>query len=1372
MPGRVVRTIISGLAIVAQISLLAQVPPVQKSEDAISFWSQGLPYISAYTSRDYKVAGQNWAVVQDQQGLIYVGNTNGILEFDGVNWRLIKAGGNSPVKSLAVDTQRRVYAGGVNEIGFLEPHQTGGMVYHSLLSELDADQRAFGDVWVTHSIQDTIYFVTDTHLIRLAGNRINVWREKGFGFSWTGRGVLWLQIEGKGLHRMTAKGPEKILEFESDFRDQSVTTGIPHGKRGWTLMTSDNKAYAVNDENVLRPIPTFNLPEGFVYRSVRLRDGNYALGCLDGGLYIVRPDGTILNHYTRRDGLTSNTIVDVFVDATGDLWLAADKGIMRIEWDSPLRRFDTFQGIDEEVNDVVVFQKRLYAATTSGLYVLAEDPEEPHRQSFVKVPRMEYLTSDLELVGDHLIIGNYFGLFSMDKGGRIDRLCDQNVHTLGAANSRGDHLLFSTAKSVIGEVIKEGNVWKRGRDTVALSGRPYRIGRSDNGNVFIGTRFKGVFEFSFNTSTSPDDRRLADIKSVNHYDTTRGLPSMVNGPLIVARNRPLVPSAGVIYALDVDDRTFHPFQPIMQHFQQKKVEIQHIQQSGSDAFWLTANQDEKTSLYNFKNDLLYKVPAGDRFMAQRLESLFDVDGITFFATGEGLVMYNDKRALADTLPFQTRIRKVLVNRDSVVDAGHLRDARELRLNYTLNSPEFEFALPNYEQTESNEYQFMLEGYDKTWSGWSTETHANFTHLPEGNYVFHVRGRSAYGKMAIEDALSFVVLPPMYRTWWAYALYVLLLVALVKTLMDRRSRKLELEKGRLEQLVSERTKEVMIQADRLKEMDIAKSRFYANISHEFRTPLTLILAPLEAGPENNITVGPDKWRIMKRNAHRLLELVNQLLDLSKLDAGKMELRVKKTDLGKLIAMLSSSFESLAEHRDIRFIRNISIDSKDTWCDIDKVEKIVSNLLSNALKFTPAGGVVYLEASLENLDKAKSLTLSVSDTGRGIPPDERDKIFSPFYQVRHSSDDNEQGTGLGLSLVRELTVLHHGTITLESRSIGGSTFLVSLPVSRSAFHQQELAEIVEEGKAIADPTYPDGRKQTGVETSLNGAADIIRVNHPADEKVGMASWNADKRDAAIVAYNDTVADERDTIVVVEDNSDLLNFITSLLDSRYTVLQASDGEEGFSITTQRLPDLVLSDLMMPRMDGMQLTEKIKQDERTSHIPVVLLTARNESGSKLDSYRMGADDYLTKPFSAEELLVRIDNLIAQRRKLSERFRQKVLVEPTPKQHASLDEKFLFSLRDAVESQLSDPDFGVDQLAAAACLSRTQLFRKLHALTNLSPSDFIRDLRLKHAAELIVSKADTITQIGYRVGFRDQSYFAKCFKKRFGVAPSAYSRA
>lgn len=1344
MPDYVAHIIASGLLVVAQLTLWAQGTLPVKKEPRVGevFWSQGLPYITSYTARDYKVSGQNWAVIQGDNGVMYVGNTNGILEFDGIRWKLIKTPGDSPVKSLARDTRGRIFCGGVNEVGFLEPDQTKGMVYRSLLPELDNASRRFGDIWVTHALGDTLYFVSDTHLMRWDGKQFRTWRENTFGFSWLGRGQLWFQIEGKGLHRMTPNGPQRVTEFDASFPQQSVTTGLAFGDDSWMLITSNNKGYRIENGGRTQA-DYFALPEGFVYRAARLRDGNYALACIDGGLYITTPDGHEIKHFTRRDGLTSNTILDVFVDASGDCWLAADKGIMRMEWDSPLRRFDSLLGIDEEVNDVAVFRDRVYAATTSGLYVLEDDLKERTRKVFVKVPRMEYLTTSLKVVGDHLIVGNYFGLFTIDAQGTLKRLYDQNVHVIGAANARKDYMLFATSTSVIGELIKDSKGWHCGPNTLPLNGRPMAIIRSERGEVLIGTRYDGIYKLAHeNASGSPDAGfKLTDLSRIVHYDTTRGLPSMINRPMMFKSGTVLVPSGDALYRLDESRDAFVRYDPVMQHFQgQKDATVHLIGDAGDNRFWMIVNEGSAPTLYEFDAGLLKRVPAGDRFLAQRVESLFLIDGVSLFATSEGIVAFNG-RPLADSIKFATTIRQVSAGNDSVVFAGHGKNAANPRIGYAFNNLSFQFALPDYGMTSANTYQYMLEGYDDDWSGWSTDAKATFTHLPEGRYTFRVRGRNAYGRVSQSDAWSFTVLPPWYRSWWAYVAYVMMLAAAVRMLMYWRFRRHEAEKGRLEQLVSERTKEVSIQAERLREMDLAKSRFYANISHEFRTPLTLIIAPLD----ELLAKAPDqtKWQMMRRNARRLLELVNQLLDLSKIDAGKMALRVRPGHLRGLLDVLTASFDSLADHRDMRFIKRVAISHDDVWFDADKMEKIAMNLLANAFKFTPVGGVVFFEAAIEHRATERMLVLTVSDNGRGISPDEQEQIFTPFYQSGNAHDGQVQGSGLGLSLVKELVELHHGSITVTSPAEGGSTFVVRLPVHAEAFSPDECV-----------PATIDSPGSKAVDVS--DAADLVHMIH----EPGNSSFDP--------VYIDAV-DARETVMVVEDNADLREFISSILMPLYKVIKARDGEEGHALTMQNVPDLVLTDLMMPRMDGKQLTEALKADERTCHIPVVLLTARNETAARIDGFRVGADDYLTKPFSAEELLVRVANLISLRKKLADAFRVRVLVEPTPQQHISLDDKFLFRLRDAVENRLSDPDFGVEQLAAEVCMSRTQLFRKLQSLAGISPSDFIRDIRLKHAAELIAAKADTVSQIGYRVGFRDQSYFTKCFKKQFGVAPSEF---
>ncbi len=541
--------------------------------------------------------------------------------------------------------------------------------------------------------------------------------------------------------------------------------------------------------------------------------------------------------------------------------------------------------------------------------------------------------------------------------------------------------------------------------------------------------------------------------------------------------------------------------------------------------------------------------------------------------------------------------------------------------------------------------------------------------------------------------------------------------------------------RLQRSRTQKTKQLLdiqqLLNDKLKEVDKFKTDFFANISHEFRTPLTLILAPLENELKKKLPAGGKKNLVLiRRNANRLLELVNQLLDLSKLESGKMDLHIRQGELKLFLMAITESFESLAQYKQIEFIRNINLDDKSYWFDQDKTEKIVTNLVSNAFKYTAAGGTVSISADLvDNRD----LSLVVTDTGTGIPKEEQEHVFSAFYQTKQAASQ-QQGTGLGLPLVKELIKLYHGTISLQSEPGQGTTLTARIPVHKEAF---DASVVVDDGDARS-PFY---------------------VGHQTVDIAGNHTTSP------------TLLHNKDSVLVIEDNADLREFMAATLqNNNYAVLSASDGEEALQLALKYVPSLVLSDLMMPKMDGIAFTKKIKDDERTSHIPVILLTAKNEPQARIDGLRTGADDYLTKPFSPDELLVRIDNLISQRKKLALKFRERILVSPTPAPEASLDDKFLDKARSIVDAYLGDYTFTVEQMAEEMNLSRTQLFRKIKALTGLSPNDFIKDIRLKRAAEMIRQKVDIITQIGYAVGFNDQSYFTKCFKKQFGVTPTEYS--
>jgi signal transduction histidine kinase/AraC-like DNA-binding protein len=559
---------------------------------------------------------------------------------------------------------------------------------------------------------------------------------------------------------------------------------------------------------------------------------------------------------------------------------------------------------------------------------------------------------------------------------------------------------------------------------------------------------------------------------------------------------------------------------------------------------------------------------------------------------------------------------------------------------------------------------------------------------------------------------------------------------------------ELERMRLglEDKVRERTAELEQKNLQIMEMDQMKTRFFSNVSHEFRTPLTLIIGPLEdiLSKENLTEKNRVAMERMHRNAVRLLGLINQLLDLSKLDAGSMRLEMGESDILRFLRLISSSFHPLAERKRIHYHVDIPEQAYLTYFDSDKLEKILTNLLSNAFKYTPEEGEVHCRIKIQSRDAKKNkdfLHIRITDSGPGIPAELVDKIFDRFYQLEGSWQHSSGGTGIGLSLTRELVGLQHGQIKVESEEGKGSSFTIVLPLGKEHLDKQEY-----QLKSAED------REEAGV-------ANLVLVSGGYE--------NRQTEDGGLEEM-----DGKARILVVEDSEDVRAHLLENLEDQFNMLEAVDGKQGLELATDMIPDLVITDLMMPKMDGVELCQRLKSDERTSHIPVIMLTAKATVESRIEGLETGADAYMTKPFNMQELQTQLKNLIEQRKLLRERFSRETEISPSDIAVTSVDEKFLNKAIQIIEDNLGDCDFDVTAMTAEIGMSRMQLFRKLKALTNQTPSEFIRTIRLKRAAQLLQKKFGNVAEITYEVGFNNLSYFAKCFRELYGVSPSEYARA
>lgn len=515
-----------------------------------------------------------------------------------------------------------------------------------------------------------------------------------------------------------------------------------------------------------------------------------------------------------------------------------------------------------------------------------------------------------------------------------------------------------------------------------------------------------------------------------------------------------------------------------------------------------------------------------------------------------------------------------------------------------------------------------------------------------------------------------------------------------------------------------------QNTRLTELDQLKTSFFANISHEFRTPLTLILANTQdltkQKPNEKI------YQIIHRNANRLLELINQLLDISKLEAGQMNIDWQTVNLSKYFRTLISSFTSLAESKGLIFEFQQNKTNLVGQIDTDKTEKIITNLISNAIKFTESKGKVKVEINYQ----PTKLQIIISDEGIGISENKLENIFDRFFQVESNSNRKFEGTGIGLALVKELTTILNGTINVESKKGVGTTFSVMLPINYEKWDETSETDTL-----------------------------LVNQIHQENQKINL-------NDAFIDSENEKI------LLIVDDNADIREYIRNIFATEYYVIEAINGKDGISKANEKIPNIIISDLMMPEMDGFEFCKHIKTQDNTSHIPVIMLTAKANKESKIESFELGADDYLIKPFNTDEIKVRVKNLLDKQERLRSYFMgETVELKPSELKINSADTTFLKKTKTIIEEKMGDSSFGVEALSQELHMSTSQLLRKLKALTNFTPNEFIRDFRLQRAAELLQKKAGTVSEIAFLVGFENLSYFSKVFQEKFGVLPSEYKK-
>ena len=754
----------------------------------------------------------------------------------------------------------------------------------------------------------------------------------------------------------------------------------------------------------------------------------------------------------------------------------------------------------------------------------------------------------------------------------------------------------------------------------------------------------------------------------------------------------------------------------------ENTQVRAIQEDHDGYIWISTNGgisrlDEKNKRfynYNYHDG----IPMGD-FMDG--STCITPDGTLFFGSQNGACYFNPRELSSPREVSPVTITQFFIynkqteSRDTRLPVPISN--RIVELPYNQNTFNISFNVLDYTQSSQVEFSYMLEGLENAWYSTQGDNQVTFRNIPHGNYVFKVKTRFRNQEWNENAAqLTVVIAPPLWLTWYAKLSYVILFIFALYALLRFYKRKLDLESS----LEVERKQSLNKQ-----ELNEERLRFYTNITHELRTPLTLILGPLE-DLLSDATLSPkhaNKISIIHDSATRLLNLINRILEFRKTETQNRKLSVAKGDLGQLVQEVGLRYKELNPNNKVNYHIHIETEDTEIFYDADMITIILDNLMSNAAKYTSEGDITLSLRSVEE-NQIKYTEISVSDTGHGIDAEALPHIFDRYYQAK--SKYQASGSGIGLALVKGLSELHEGILKVESAVDTGTTFTLRL---------------------LTENTYPNA----------------IHAQHDMEKK---------PMDAEETTITDTPTENHPIVLVVEDNADIREYIRSSFTDIYEVITAKDGKEGWELAQARIPNIIVSDIMMPVMDGIELCKRIKEDMRTSHIPVILLTAKDSLQDKEEGYASGADSYLTKPFSAKLLHSRINNLLETRKKIASLL---ALADTQPKQESAvsslnkLDNEFLQKITQIIEENLEMEKMDIAFIADKMCMSHSTLYRKIKGLTDMSANEFIRKVKMRKGVELLMSGQYTISEIAYMIGFSSVAYFRQCFKDEYGMSPSDY---
>lgn len=1306
-------------------------------------------------------------LLEDRQGFIWVGTQDGLNRFNGYNFKVFRSNpensnsiSNGHINCIIQDSDGQIMIGTRNGLNIYDgeketfeviqndPEKLNSLSHNNVTVILEDSRKR---IWVgteyglnlmkKQPLTFERYDRNPSSSTSLSNNYISSIFEDKKGNIWVGtKNGLNLFDEENRIFRSFHHDPSNEFSLSSN----EITEVFQDNKHHIWVGTFDGlNQFDLESHKFRRHLydPTA-ISNNYILSIFQDSNENLWIGTANEGLNLFDVTGNKFVRYQHNaddpNSLSSNTVWSIIEDRSNNLWIGVSNKGLNFH-DPKTRNFahykynpsDPISLQDNAVRSILLDDKdQIWVGSFTGLTVI--DRKKNKSRRYKHIPNnsnslsADYVLSISQDLQNRIWIGTRSGLnlynpksdnFIRFEGN--DEVSLKNISTTSILQDHKNQMWIGTNNRGIFRCDVGKGVIKRysiNSDRTDFSQSPITCIVQDSENRIWAGAESGLYLFDPQNETfQPIDSQVIGNNGVTNVTEDQ------KGRIWVGTNS----------GLNLFDPKTETFKTYHEKDGLSNAVIYGALSDDNGYLWLSTNKG--LNKFDSEKETFVVYDQADGLQSNEFNSKAyhkDKNGFLYFGGVNGLSIFHPESVEENTyLPPVVLTDFLLFNRsvkvsDTTVLKRSLDYEEEIVLNYGHEMFAFEFAALNYKQSEKNQFAYKLEPFNDDWIYTNyKDRKAVFTRIPAGSYTFSVKASNDDGYWNEQTrSIKITILPPWWKTWWAISLYVIISLLAIFLIMRFQWRRIQLKN---------RLKLERKETEQFKVLDKLKTQFFSNITHEFRTPLTLIIGPAEQILKQSLldeSFTRSQVDLIRRNSQKFLQLINQLLDLTKLEDKQMSVDLYRGNLNEFVKGIIENFQSAAYQKHIRLSLDYQLPVSDYLFDRDKLDKIVYNLLSNALKFTAENGII--QVVVTRTDDADGISLSVQDSGIGIAEDKLPHIFDRFYQIEGSNTREYEGTGIGLALTMELVELQGGTIQVTSEVSKGTRFVVELPIKQVVFSEK--------------PEPPTNE-------SSDGNHEFILEDLPKIENKEIDPES-----------------EKQIILIVEDNNDLRGFIQSIFHEQYQTLMARDGAEGIALALKHVPDLIISDVMMPEKDGFELTQMLKHNLLSSHIPIILLTAKSTLKSRIEGLEHGADAYLNKPFSVDELMLTANHQIETRRLLQSKYASGTNDETDEKiRYNKIDRELIDRLHAFIGTQLSNEELSVDELIKEIAMSHSQLYRKIKALTGLSIAGFIRNFRLERAFELLKEGTHNVTEVANMTGFANRRYFHKAFVDKYNFPPS-----